>query len=294
MTVSGGLAREDLRQAARIESEAIGRQRPSGWGVLADRVAEALQSGDGARAVEPDLVGEAFLLRVWGGADSEGCRAVVRASKARGRQVAASVVRAAQDFCVGEAARSEPLAWLDALIAEGKGDLALLWQIEGELPSQTLALRERTVEVYAMLAAALRERADADQDVRPERARVLNNLGNRLGDLGRREEALQATDEAVGLHRQLASQCPDAFLPDLASSLNNLGNRLSALGRREEALQASDEAVRIRRRLAAQRPDAFLPDLATSLNNLGLRLSDLGRREEALQEIGRASGRDRV
>ena len=234
--------------------------------------------------MEPDLVGEALLLCVWGGADvREGCRAMVRAAKTRGQQVAASVVRAAQDFCVGETARPEPLAWLDALIAEGKGNLALLWQIEGELPLQTLALRERAVEVEAMLAAALRERADADQDVRPERARMLNNLGVRLGDLGRHEEALHATDEAVRLCRQLAAQQPGAFLPDLAMSLTNLGASLSDLGRREEALQATDEAVGLYRQLAAQRPDAFLPDLASSLNNLGNRLSALGRREEALQ-----------
>ena len=90
-----------------------------------------------------------------------------------------------------------------------------------------------------------------------------------LSDLGRREEALQATAEAVEIRRRLAAQRPDAFLPDLATSLNNLGMRLSNLGRREEALQATAEAVEILRRLAAQRPDAFLPDLAMSLNNLG-------------------------
>ena len=51
----------------------------------------------------------------------------------------------------------------------------------------------------------------------------LNNQGNTLSDLGRREEALEATAEAVALYRQLAAQRPDAFLPDLAMSLNNQG-----------------------------------------------------------------------
>jgi hypothetical protein len=59
-----------------------------------------------------------------------------------------------------------------------------------------------------------------------------------LSALGRREEALAATQEAADLYRDLAQQNPQAFLPDLAMSLNNLGNRLSALGRREEALAA--------------------------------------------------------
>jgi hypothetical protein len=116
-----------------------------------------------------------------------------------------------------------------------------------------------------------------------ERARALGMWGLALSALGRRAEALQATQEAVDLYRRLAEQHPDAFLPYLAASLNNLGLRLSEMGRRAEALQATQEAVEIRRPLAAQHPDAFLPDLAASLNNLGLWLSEMGRRAEALQ-----------
>jgi tetratricopeptide (TPR) repeat protein len=290
VTVSGGLSREELRRAAKAESEATGREHPGGWGVLADSVGEAMRGGDGARPTEPDVVGEALLLGVWGGAEvGEGSGAVVRAAKVRRAQVAASVVRSAQDFCVGEEARPEPLEWLDALIAAGKSDWTWLLEIEAALPEATLALRERAVEVDALLAAALGERADGTVAL-PERAGVLNNLGNRLSDLGRREEALRATGEAVGIYRQLARQRPDAFLPDLAGSLNNLGNMLSELGRREEALRAAEEAVGIYRQLARQRPDAFLPDLARSVNNLGNRLSDLGRREEALQATDEAVG----
>jgi len=115
-----------------------------------------------------------------------------------------------------------------------------------------------------------------------QQAMTLNNLGNCLSELGRREEALEAAEEAVKIRRELAKSRPDVFLPDLAGSLNNLGNRLGELGRREEALAATEEAVKIRRELAKSRPDVFLPDLAGSLNNLGNRLGELGRREEAL------------
>jgi hypothetical protein len=38
-------------------------------------------------------------------------------------------------------------------------------------------------------------------------------LSNRLGDLGRREEALTAIEQAAGIYRQLAEARPDAFLP---------------------------------------------------------------------------------
>ena len=132
------------------------------------------------------------------------------------------------------------------------------------------------MDIYRRLAGT---RPDA---FLPDLAASLNNIGGDLSDLGRREEALAASQEAVDIRRRLAETQPDAFLPGLATSLNNTGAMLSNLGRREEALAASQEAVDIRRRLAGTRPGAFLPYLATSLNNLGEDLSNLGRREEAL------------
>jgi tetratricopeptide (TPR) repeat protein len=95
-----------------------------------------------------------------------------------------------------------------------------------------------------------------------QRAALLHELGKAHSAMGHREDALQATGEAVEIRRRLAAQRSDAFLPDLAGSLSNMGAMLSDLGCREEALQATGKAVEIRRRLAAQRPDAFLPDLA--------------------------------
>ena len=109
-----------------------------------------------------------------------------------------------------------------------------------------------------------------------------------LAELGRREEALAAIEEAVTIRRELARARPDAYLPDLATSLNNQSVCLADLGQREEALAAIEEAVTICRELARARPDAFLPDLAMSLNNQSNRLADLGRREEALAAIEEA------
>jgi tetratricopeptide (TPR) repeat protein len=86
--------------------------------------------------------------------------------------------------------------------------------------------------------------------------------------LGRREEALKPTEEAVGIYREL-SESNRAFLPYLASALNNLGAHYSNLGRREEALKPTEEAVGIRRELLESNR-AFLPDLASSLGVLGV------------------------
>ncbi|MCS7324962.1 MAG: tetratricopeptide repeat protein, partial [Thermoflexales bacterium] len=93
-------------------------------------------------------------------------------------------------------------------------------------------------------------------------------LGCALGAVGQREAALQATQEAVSLYRQLAQANPQAFLPDLAASLHNLGARLSEVGQREAALKAALESVSIRRQLARDNPRAFLPRLILSLSML--------------------------
>ena len=122
-----------------------------------------------------------------------------------------------------------------------------------------------------------------------QQAMTLNNLGNCLSELGRREEALEAAEEAVKIRRELAKSRPDVFLPDLAGSFNNLGQCLSELGRREEALTAAGEGKDIYRELAKWRPDVFLPNLAGSLNNLGAFLSELGRRQVALTAAQEAS-----
>ena len=141
-------------------------------------------------------------------------------------------------------------------------------------PDRTLRLRAFQEGLYRLWAA----RAETPED----RAPALHMLGYALIALGRREEALAATQEAADLYRHLAAQNPQAFLPHLAMSLNNLGNMLSDLGRREEALAATQEAVQIRRDLAAQNPQAFLPDLANTLDTLGSVLLALDHYEEAV------------
>jgi len=153
--------------------------------------------------------------------------------------------------------------------------LEIAEELDSLLPQASVMLAEVGVRVSRL-------RLQVAKDV-IQRAAHLNNLGRRLSALGDREEALEANKEAVELHRLLAAQRPDAFMPYLAGSLNNLGLMLSRLGDRERALEVTKEAVQIRRKLVAQRPDTFGPELASSLNNLGMMLSALGDREHALE-----------
>ncbi|MER6825008.1 tetratricopeptide repeat protein [Streptosporangium sp. NPDC000563] len=151
------------------------------------------------------------------------------------------------------------------------------------LPHASYALAEWAADLSALLVAHHRRRS-APSDL----ATSLTIRAIRLGDLGRREEALEAVTEAVTIRRRLTETQPDVFLPDLAMSLNNQAAQLGELGRREEALEAVTEAVTIRRRLAEGRPEAFLSHLAMSRNNQATLLGDLGRHEEALEAITEA------
>ena len=89
-------------------------------------------------------------------------------------------------------------------------------------------------------------------------AQSLQNLSSCLSNLGRQEEALAASEEAVTIGRALAAASPDAFRPDLVGYLNNLSVYLSELGRHDESLAAINETVALCRDLTAT-PSRRLP-----------------------------------
>jgi len=60
---------------------------------------------------------------------------------------------------------------------------------------------------------------DGQPDASNRLAGSLNNLAVRLGDLGRREDALTAIEEAVTIRRELAAKWPDAHHHELEQSL---------------------------------------------------------------------------
>ena len=55
---------------------------------------------------------------------------------------------------------------------------------------------------------------------------ALNNLSNRLGDVGRHEQALEAIEEDVTIRRLLAASSA-GYEPDLATLLQSLAVRLA-------------------------------------------------------------------
>jgi Trypsin-like peptidase domain/Tetratricopeptide repeat len=264
----------------------------------------ALYPGDGfLRPLEPDLLGEHLVASVLGEVPELAREVIVRSAPDKVRRPLTVLTRAARTYdaaavALGDVLRDElPSLWAAAIeVAVETGDPvgALLAQALTEsprpeivaamltrLPDDTVALRE--LASVATEQALLEVRAKPAGDERDmEAAALLNTLSNRLGELGRREEGLAASEEAVAVYRGLVEARPDAFRADLALALTNLSNRLGELGRREEALAAGEEAVAVYRVVVEAGPDEFEDDLALSLTNLSNRLSDLGRREEGL------------
>ena len=117
-------------------------------------------------------------------------------------------------------------------------DLAAL---HSAIPTHTVSLREA-----AQLLAAAQVEAARRGGSMADLAGALNNLSLRLAALGRREQALQAIQEAVELYRWLATRWPQVFRSQLVVALDDLSRVLTGLDRRQEARDAADEARRLR------------------------------------------------
>jgi tetratricopeptide (TPR) repeat protein len=154
-----------------------------------------------------------------------------------------------------------------------------LAEMADRLPRASYSLAEWAAELTQSLADHHRMlgRDATDEASLPNLADSLNNLSTRLSELGRWDEALVASTEAVGIRRELALTRNDAFLAELAQSLSNLSIRLAEVGRRDDALVASTEAVDISRDLAQAR----LHGLALALSNFSVDLGNVGNREQA-------------
>jgi tetratricopeptide (TPR) repeat protein len=283
-TLGAGLTHAQALEVVVKAAALLGLSCPDGPGALVGHLHNLLPGPEqGIAPIVPDTLAEALLLRALSQCPNTTHEAfLLHAVKLLGPRVVPFVIRTAQDFASDR--QPLPLDWLQLLIRAGQADdLALLAQIEAAMPQQTLVLREKALEVNQLLLEHLKRLPRNSEQTLSQLAGFSNNLSLRLRDLGRREEALAQTLEAVRLHRQLARTRPDAFVPDLAMSLDNLANMLSNLGRREEALAQVQEAVGLYHQLARTRPEAFLPGMAISLHNLAKMLSHLGRREEAVR-----------
>jgi tetratricopeptide (TPR) repeat protein len=84
------------------------------------------------------------------------------------------------------------------------------------------------------------------------------------------DKALQATQGAADIYRELAAANSDQYQEKLANAAYNLGNFLIRLDRPKEALKPTQEAVHVYRELAAANPDRYGQDLSNALQLLAL------------------------
>lgn len=185
---------------------------------------------------------------------------------------------------VGRRATLAALSQALTACLEASGDSRLAMALEAAEVPASLA----TAAVWAERTLLAAQPPPQDLGSLAERARLLERLGQNLGAMERREEALTATTEAVQLYRNLSAKDPDTFLPRLSSVLLGLSEHLGALGRAEEAMTATQEMVQVGRTLVRKHPDGWLPILAGGLNNLGLRLADVGRPQEGVEALKEA------
>ena len=281
-TLRQGLSQEDAVDVIEREISALRYDVPGGPAVLRDALVEAMpDSVGGVAGVEPDLIGEALLLCVWACRDIDGLHAISRSYTSKRLEVTETVIRACQDF--GPYGHRQPLDWLRHLCNQNANDPQELIALSDLIPAHTLELRKIAAELCTEIVEIVRLRAHDSRDskIKMRLALSLNNLSNRLSDIGRWEDALSAIDEATGMCRTLDNSDSDIFGGSLAMCLNNRALHLSRLGNLEEALAANQEATDIYRGLTVAYP-AYHPDLAMSLNNLSNRLADLGSRVEGL------------
>jgi tetratricopeptide (TPR) repeat protein len=118
--------------------------------------------------------------------------------------------------------------------------------------SQYLNRHQRALPAYER-ALALARLSGEEGKV----AMVLNNLGNLYRDQNRVEEALEAYEEALEIHRKLAEANPETYLPDMAETLYSLGVLHLAQNEMEDALRAFTEALNIYQTFANQNPERY-------------------------------------
>lgn len=231
--LAGGLPLEKLNRRLGEELSAVGLGGDTG--ALGDLLQQELPPPPTREAgtpgaprlatIQPDLIGEGVVIEAFEAASpaiqAEGAATLRRAYDLTGREAAKALMRLLQDYAYAledgtataeEKATAERLmTWLTELAAaiDTPEDLEPL---AFALPNDTLVLREAALELTQRLADAYKAAfAQSHKSSDAYRAFVwTHNLGARLSGLGRREDALSATEAATALGRALVEADPES------------------------------------------------------------------------------------
>ena len=232
-TLRQGLTMEAAFRAIEEEKVATGRENAGDKATIYDALHDALPTEDGLGAITPDMIGEAVILKAWGGGEGcEGDKHIARITENHLLDVIPFLVRLCQDF--GSGGHEEPLRWLQTAADHADEDLLALMEVCDAIPATTASM----AELAAKTSNRLVDRIEHSSDDVKLNIRALSNSAYRLDQTGRTREALEANDKAVRLCRKFTTQDPDTFIPMLANLLNNQSKYHDALGQSQEALDA--------------------------------------------------------
>jgi len=149
----------------------------------------------------------------------------------------------------------------------------------------SVALRDvALVATSKFLDSLIQEFSPLSGSLASEVSAVSVNLGVRLNDVGRYDEALKLLLITLLGQVRLAKKHPSGeLLEKLATALNNLSYSLSSVDRREDAVLVMEVALESFSTLEEDNPGRFLSEVAMCLNNLSSRLAGIGRLEEAMK-----------
>ncbi|WOF72790.1 tetratricopeptide repeat protein [Parvibaculaceae bacterium PLY_AMNH_Bact1] len=306
VTLCGGLDQASALDMIMDEEKALRHRLPSGPAGCLDVLRQVLPMIEGRLApIEPDMIGEAVMLRVWESLDDEEMSQLINraaAQEACRSVVIGSVIRTCQDYALH--GHTTPLYWLDALSNAAALDLEELLELVDALPSATLELRERALSLTERALTAIRQLPVEGAEAHPTQLLLLlNALSLRLTALGRHEEALTAIEEAVVILRAKSTPLntdhavsgdilADAFAAhrtegrhrkaDFALLLFTLSNAQATVGQHTAALVSIEEVVELSRELVRKGHTTINSELAASLNGLSILQNIAGRSEDAL------------
>lgn len=135
------------------------------------------------------------------------------------------------------------------------------------------------VEAWKTLAAGTRT------GYREHLGNAYFNLGRALRDLAELPRAIEATERALALYRELARDHP-MYRDEVVEKLMTLGLLLVEARRLEDALAPMQEAIRIARRVSS-RP--YRSERASALREITVVWSRLDRHQEALEAVSEAA-----
>ncbi|MGV9245382.1 hypothetical protein [Streptomyces sp. NPDC003710] len=161
-------------------------------------------------------------------------------------------------------------------------DEALEWSVElleqaGE-PEEADRLRRFGFDTHGNIAAPWRSAPHP-----PAVAHALSKLAMQLLRAGWPYEALDYSERAVDMWRDLAAADPAAHELHLARALSEMSLCLAAVGPREEALAAIEQSVQVYRRFATINQMVSPQGFVTALLNLRVYLPHLERHEEVAE-----------